>query len=86
MSACAVDGSSDQHVSAYRCGYYYRLSTNILPRCNGRYWHTKKRTFLVAIGVIADIAAQLRVYEFAPCCRSVQHDVVKYHFLIAYLA
>jgi hypothetical protein len=33
----------------------------------------------------ADIAAQLRVYEFAPCCRSVQHDVVKYHFLIAYL-
>jgi len=37
----------------------------------------------VAIGVIADIAAQLRVYEFAPCCRSVQHNVVKYHFLIA---
>jgi hypothetical protein len=34
----------------------------------------------------ADIAAQLRVYEFAPCCRSVQHDVVKYYFLIAYLA
>jgi hypothetical protein len=27
--------------------------------------------------------AQPRVYEFAPCCRSVQHDVVKYHFLIA---
>jgi hypothetical protein len=25
-------------------------------------------------------------YEFAPCCRSVQHDVVKYQFLIAYLA
>jgi hypothetical protein len=41
---------------------------------------------LVAIGCIADIAAQLYVYEFAPCCRSVQHDVVKYHFLIAYLA
>jgi hypothetical protein len=34
----------------------------------------------------ADIAAQLRVYEFAPCCRSIQHDVVKYYFLIAYLA
>ena len=34
----------------------------------------------------ADIAAQPRVYEFAPCCRSVQHDVVKYQFLIAYLA
>jgi hypothetical protein len=31
-------------------------------------------------------AAKLRVYEFAPCCRSVQHDVVKYHFLIAFLA
>ena len=41
---------------------------------------------MVANGGIADIAAQLRVYEFAPCCRSVQHDVVKYQFLIAYLA
>ena len=47
-----------------------------------------KRTFqprprMSAIGVTADIAAQLRVYEFAPYYRSVQHDVVKYHFLIA---
>jgi hypothetical protein len=33
-----------------------------------------------------DSQAQLYVYEFAPCCRSVQHDVVKYYFLIAYLA
>jgi hypothetical protein len=44
------------------------------------------RPRLSAFGVTADIAAQLRVYEFAPCCHSVQHDVVKYHFLIAYLA
>jgi hypothetical protein len=40
----------------------------------GRFWR------------IADIAAQLSVYEFAPCCRSVQHDVVKHQFLIVYLA
>jgi hypothetical protein len=48
--------------------------------------HSRHRNILSAIGVTTDIAAQLRVYEFAPCCRSVQHDVVKYHFLIAYLA
>jgi hypothetical protein len=44
------------------------------------------KSIFVCFGPKADIAAQLRVYEFAPCCRSVQHDVVKYHFLIAYLA
>jgi hypothetical protein len=53
---------------------------------NGTSRHFAAPQKLVAIGCIADIAAQLRVYEFAPCCRSVQHDVVKYHFLIAYLA
>jgi len=48
--------------------------------------HSRHCNILSVIGVTADIAAQLRVYEFALCCRSVQHDVVKYQFLIAYLA
>jgi hypothetical protein len=53
------------------------------------YWHKADiptAPAFVRFWTKADIAAQLRVYEFAPYYRSVQHDVVKYHFLIAYLA
>ena len=57
------------------------------PHAFSFYLHTFARpVWHVHFWTKADIAAQLRVYEFAPCCRSVQHDVVKYHFLIAYLA
>ena len=92
MSAAAKSGRDGEALSE-RENLFYNL-----PGCSGPVhgfsgvacktlpFEIVEKTISPTIWRIADIAAQLRVYEFAPCCRSVQHDVVKYQFLIAYLA